>query len=177
VARPKKPQEPNSVVVFSTSLGWMAMVGSGQVLRQLTVGHRSPGDAMAALDPDLTCDACTGNWNLRLARRLRAYASGKPETFRDVAVDLGPQTPFQRRVTACCRSIPRGRTLSYGELAARAGSPGAGRAVGQCMAANRVPLVIPCHRVVRSNGALGGYSGAGGQKLKRLLLDLEAART
>jgi methylated-DNA-[protein]-cysteine S-methyltransferase len=155
----------------------MAMVGFGRVLMQLTVGHGSPGDAMAALDPDLTHGARTANWNPPLVRRLRAYASGKSESFRDVAVDLGPQTPFQRRVTACCRSIPRGRTLSYGEVAAKAGSPGAGRAVGQCMAANRTPLVIPCHRVVRSDGTLGGYSGHGGQKLKRLLLDLEAART
>jgi methylated-DNA-[protein]-cysteine S-methyltransferase len=177
VPKPPKAQKPNSVVVFPTSLGWMAMVGSGRVLKQLTVGHRSPGDAMAALDSDLTRSARTTNWNPGLVRRLRAYARGKAESFRDVVLDPGPQTPFQRRVTACCRSIPPGRTLSYGEVAAKAGSPGAGRAVGQCMAANRFPLVIPCHRVVRSNGALGGYSGPGGQKLKRLLLDLEAART
>jgi methylated-DNA-[protein]-cysteine S-methyltransferase len=131
---------------------------------------------MAALDPDLMRDArpATANWNLHLARRLRAYASGKPESFRDVVVDPGPQTAFQRRVIACCRAIPRGETRSYGQLAAKAGSPGAGRAVGQCMAANRTPLVIPCHRVVRSDGGLGGYSAPGGQKLKRLLLDLEA---
>ena len=176
---PKSPKthRPNSVFVFTTSLGWMAMVGSGRILKQLAVGHDSPGGAMAALDPELTRGARTTNWNPALVRRLRAYARGKAESFRGVVVDLGWQTQFQRRVTACCGSIPRGQTMSYGEVAAKAGSPGAARAVGQCMATNRAPLVIPCHRVVRSDGGLGGYSGPGGQKLKLHLLELETART
>jgi methylated-DNA-[protein]-cysteine S-methyltransferase len=177
MAKPQKTLKQNSVAIFRTSLGWMAMVGSDRILIQLTVGHDSPGDAMAALDPELTRGARTTHWNPRLVRRLRDYAAGKPESFRDVPLDSGPQTPFQRRVTACCRLIPHGRTLSYGDVAAKAGSPGAARAVGQCMATNRTPLVIPCHRVVRSDGGLGGYSGPGGSKLKRRLLDLEATGT
>jgi methylated-DNA-[protein]-cysteine S-methyltransferase len=175
MSKSPKLSERDCVVVFPTSLGWMAVVGSGQVLKQLTFGHASAARAAGSLDPALTEDARAVNWNPRLVCRLKAYAMGEPEDFQDVPVDPGPQTRFHRRVTACCRSIPRGRTLSYGQLAARAGSPGAARAVGNCMAANRIPLVIPCHRVVGAGGRLHGYSGPGGVNTKRRLLDIEAA--
>ena len=173
MSKSPKASVRDCVVVFPTSLGWMAIVGCGQVLKQLTFGHASAARAAIALDPALTEDARVVNWNPRLVHRLQAYAMGGAEDFRDVPVDPGPQTRFQRRVTALCRSIPRGNTLSYGQLAAQAGSPGAARAIGNCMAANRIPLVIPCHRVVGAGGRLHGYSGPGGQKTKRLLLDLE----
>jgi len=84
-------------------------------------------------------------------------------------------TPFLRRVYEIVRHIPAGKTLSYGEVAAAAGSPGAARAVGAAMAKNRICLFIPCHRVVASSG-LGGWSGAGGLAQKQALLDLERDR-
>ncbi|MEX1224432.1 MAG: MGMT family protein, partial [Pirellulales bacterium] len=74
-----------------------------------------------------------------------------------------------------CRRIPIGQTMSYAELAAVAGSPGAARAVGNIMAGNRVPIIVPCHRVVGSGGSLGGYSSSGGLRTKRRLLSLEAS--
>ena len=75
-----------------------------------------------------------------------------------------------------CRRIPYGRTMSYAELAAKAGSPNAARAVGNCMAGNRIPLIVPCHRVVCSDGRLGSYSAPGGTRMKRRLLDLESKK-
>ena len=81
-------------------------------------------------------------------------------------------TPFQFKVLEAVSAIPYGSTATYGELAARIGSPGAARAVGAACGANPIPLIIPCHRVVGSSG-LGGY--AGGLELKRKLLALEAA--
>ena len=110
-----------------------------------------------------------------LAHRLRAYAAGAAADFRDVCVNVGELTAFQRAVLACCREIPYGQTVTYGELAARAGFPGAARAVGNCMAANPVPLIVPCHRVVRGSGGLGRYSAPGGTRMKKRLLELEAA--
>ena len=74
-----------------------------------------------------------------------------------------------------CRLIPYGQVLTYGELAERAGSPRAARAVGNVMRTNRFPLIVPCHRVVGAAGALGGYSAPTGLKMKRRLLRLEAA--
>ncbi len=82
-------------------------------------------------------------------------------------------TPFQRRVWEELRTIPRGSTVSYGELAARLGMPGAARAVGSAVARNPVSIVVPCHRVVGADGSLTGY--AGGVERKRALLELEGA--
>ena len=94
--------------------------------------------------------------------------------FRDVAVDPGALTPFWEVVVRQCREIPYGRTMSYGQLAARAQSPRAARAVGNCMARNRIPLIIPCHRVIAASGGPGPYSAPGGTAMKRRLLLLEA---
>ncbi len=82
-------------------------------------------------------------------------------------------TPFQRCVWEELRAVPRGTTLTYGELAARIGRPGAGRAVGAAVARNPISIVVPCHRVVGSDGSLTGY--AGGVEAKRTLLALEGA--
>jgi methylated-DNA-[protein]-cysteine S-methyltransferase len=86
-------------------------------------------------------------------------------------------SPFYQRVLRECYLIQPAATLTYGELAALVGSPGAARAVGGAMARNRWPLLIPCHRVVGSSGKLTGYSGVGGVDTKRKLLDLELEAT
>ena len=149
------------------------MVGRGEVVQNLGLGG-SRRAAVAALCPELLQTAQEEAWNRDLVRRLEAYAEAEVDDFRDVAVDLGPQTEFQRLVIAGCRQIPPGSTLTYGELAARAGRPRAARAVGHCMATNRIPLIVPCHRVVCADGGLRGYSANGGLRLKQLLLDREA---
>jgi len=171
---PRPALTPYRLTVFRTRLGWMAAIGAGRVLKRLTFGHPSARQAVASLGPAAPAAGRRGAWNPELVRRLQAYAAGRPDSFRDVRVDPGPLTEFQRRVISICRGIPYGRPLTYAQGAAQAGSPGAARAVGNCMAANRLPLVIPCHRVVGSDGQLGGYSAPGGLKTKRLLLALEA---
>lgn len=109
-----------------------------------------------------------------LAERLSAYFAGEPVTFEDVAIDLDDETEFGRRIADELRRIPAGEVVTYGELAALAGRPGAGRAVGSFCARNRFPILIPCHRVV-SAGGLGGY-GSLGIAYKRRLLELEHVR-
>jgi methylated-DNA-[protein]-cysteine S-methyltransferase len=158
---------------FSTPLGWFAILGRNDTLKALSFGYPSAGAAVRALDPRLVAHARRRRWNENLVRRLRAYCSGRADDFRDVAVELGPQARFRSRVIRACRQIPCGETRTYGQLAALAGYPGAARAVGQCMAANRIPLVIPCHRVVGGDGRLRGYSGPGGVRTKLRLLEIE----
>jgi methylated-DNA-[protein]-cysteine S-methyltransferase len=85
-------------------------------------------------------------------------------------------TPFQQRVVETVQGIPFGQTMSYAEVAERAGSPRAARAVGNVMAQNRTPMVVPCHRVLASGGRLGGFSAPGGTEFKRRLLALENPR-
>lgn len=103
------------------------------------------------------------------AAQVRGYFRGTRRTF-DLPLRLGG-TAFQQRVWAALREIPYGQTISYGELAARIGAPGASRAVGLANGRNPIPIIVPCHRVVAADGTLGGYSG--GLERKRRLLDLE----
>ncbi|MFI5725604.1 methylated-DNA--[protein]-cysteine S-methyltransferase [Streptomyces cyaneofuscatus] len=105
--------------------------------------------------------------------QLEAYFAGRSTRF-DVPVAEGVGTEFQRRVWEVVESIPYGRTLSYGEVAARVGASGAGvRAVGTAIGRNPLLVVRPCHRVIGADGALRGY--AGGLERKQLLLGLEGA--
>ncbi|NKY41112.1 methylated-DNA--[protein]-cysteine S-methyltransferase [Cellulomonas septica] len=106
-----------------------------------------------------------------VARELDEYFAGSRLTF-DVPVDLRLTAGFRRSVVERLPDIPYGRTASYAQVAASAGSPRAVRAVGTACALNPVPLVVPCHRVVRSDGSAGRY--AGGDAAKHALLELEA---
>jgi methylated-DNA-[protein]-cysteine S-methyltransferase len=120
--------------------------------------------------PALETDPVTGD---PLAERMRGYFAGEPDDFRDVDIDLDWCTPFQRAMAEALRAVPRGETVTYGELAALGGRPNAPRAAGTFCAHNRFGLVIPCHRVVAAGG-LGAY-GSLGQEYKRRLLELEGA--
>ena len=106
------------------------------------------------------------------AREIEEYFAGRRSTF-DLPLDLRLAHGFRRRVLAHLARIRYGTTASYTQIARRAGSPGAVRAVGTACARNPLPIVVPCHRVLRSDGTLGGY--AGGLDAKRALLDLEAS--
>ena len=111
-----------------------------------------------------------------LIARLQSYAAGKPDTLGAISVDFGRMSEFRRRVLTLCRRIPYGHTVSYAKLAAQAGSPHAARAVGHCMAANPIPLLIPCHRVICADGRIGAYSAPGGTAMKERLLAMEQKR-
>jgi methylated-DNA-[protein]-cysteine S-methyltransferase len=106
-------------------------------------------------------------------QKLRRYFNGVPQSFRDVPLQWEGIPTFHRRVYKVLQKIPAGQTVTYGELAALAGSPGAARAVGQAMAKNPFPIIIPCHRVVASQGRLGGFSSGRGPATKRHLLQLD----
>ena len=111
--------------------------------------------------------------NLPLVERLQAYFAGDEVSLDDVDVDLEYETEFLERCALALREVPRGEVVTYGELAALAGSPGAARAAGSFCARNRLGLFVPCHRVVAAGG-LGSY-GSLGLDYKRRLLELEGA--
>ena len=104
---------------------------------------------------------------------LGRYFAGKAVSFDEVPVDLDWCTPFQRALVSAARAVPRGETVTYGELAALAGRPNAARAAGTFCAQNRFGLIVPCHRVIAAGG-LGSY-GSLGLQYKRRLLELEGA--
>ena len=105
-------------------------------------------------------------------KELAKYFSGQLVDFHALPLDL-QGTPFQQKVWRELRRIPRGRTISYKELARRAGSPQAFRAAGQANAVNPIPIIVPCHRVIAADGSLGGYSS--GIERKEWLLKHEGA--
>src|SRR5271166_838682 len=108
----------------------------------------------------------------RVQRELNEYFSGTRRGF-ELPLDWSLVGPFGRRVLRATAEIPYGGVLSYGEVAADAGSPRGSRAAGNALGSNPIPIVIPCHRVLRTGGALGGYGG--GLERKRWLLELEGA--
>jgi methylated-DNA-[protein]-cysteine S-methyltransferase len=163
------------VTAFSSSLGWMAVRWCDGRVARLVFGHRGRQAALRAVGATES-DAQELRPTMQdLVERLTSYAAGACDDFRDVEVDLNQNTPFQRAVLASCREIPHGTVLSYAQLADKAGSPRSARAVGNVMANNRIPLLIPCHRVVGSRGGLGGFSAPAGTKMKRRLLQMEGS--
>ena len=107
----------------------------------------------------------------KAVRIIRKYFDNPRVSFSKLRLDLSSGTPFQKKVYAALMRIPAGKTISYGELARRARCPGAARAVGTAMKKNRLPIVIPCHRVIKGDGSLGRYSQ--GIPWKRKLLKYE----
>lgn len=155
------PPGPFAVVFDDDGIAaadFVADVADIETLRRLLPAHRRD----VALHP--VADA--GD----VGRSLAAYFAGDLAAIDDLAVSASG-TDFQQRAWAALREVPAGAPISYRELAARAGAPGAARAAGSACARNPVAVVVPCHRVVRADGCLGGYGG--GVARKRWLLDHE----
>ena len=108
--------------------------------------------------------------------RVVALLEGKHDDMADVALDMTGLPPFNRKVYEVTRAIPPGRTLTYGEVAARLGEPGASRAVGQALGHNPFAPIVPCHRVLAAANRSGGFSGGAGVPTKLRMLEIEKAR-
>jgi methylated-DNA-[protein]-cysteine S-methyltransferase len=115
-------------------------------------------------------------WVKEATGLLVRHLEGAPQDLRGIRLDMSDVPPFHARVYEASRHVEPGQTIGYGELAARAGSPGGSRAVGQAMARNPFPLVVPCHRVLAAGGKPGGFSAYGGEETKRKILALEGVR-
>jgi methylated-DNA-[protein]-cysteine S-methyltransferase len=160
-----------------TAMGPMlvSVEGGRLIAVKFGVDERRLPHAVEDLQRELhgTFELRRGDAKVRLVtKQLCEYLAGKRDRF-DVEIDLSWVTPFRRAVLEECARIPRGQVATYGELARRVGRPKAFRAVGNTMRTNPIPIVIPCHRVVGSDGGLTGFGG--GLEMKRRLLALEDA--
>jgi methylated-DNA-[protein]-cysteine S-methyltransferase len=164
----------------------MACCWESDLVAALTFGHATADLAKASLLRLLSEATPASAWRTDahyeptdgqadLLERFNDFADGRTVDFRDVKLSLDDLTPFQRKVISLCRKIGWGRTVSYGQLARDAGRPGAARAVGTVMSRNRFPLIVPCHRVVGSQGDLCGFSAPDGTTMKLRLLQREGA--
>jgi len=160
-----------SYAIFDTEFGWVGIVGSDGGLCRLIWHQPSPEAVLSALSPFLSGAIEDSPFFADLPQRLQRYFRGEEVNFPD-RLDLRDATPFQRAVLELVRSIPYGETKSYAWVAKQSGKPKAFRAVGQVLARNPLPVIVPCHRVVGSDGSLVGFGSSLG--LKKRLLDMEA---
>jgi len=160
--------------IFNVGLGWMGVLGSGSGLLKATLPQSSAREAEQLLGDRLKDAVRFDGYFADLIERLKGYFDGQRLVFDD-ELDLSGASRFQREVWQMARLIPYGETRSYGWIAESLAKAGAGRAVGQALCRNPLPIIIPCHRVVAKDGSLGGYSW--GIDRKRYLLRLESAAT
>jgi len=163
--------------LFDTAIGWCGIawgergvVGvqlpeAGEPETRARMLHRFPtaGEAMPPPEVQRSIDC------------IVALLRGEASDLSAVALDMDGVPPFHRRVYEVARSIPPGKTLSYGDIAARLDARGAARAVGQALGQNPFPIVVPCHRVLAAGGKLGGFSAHGGIATKLRMLVIEGA--
>jgi len=165
------------ISIFPTELGWFGLIGRENMLDSLSIGHLSRDQVRRHFNRSQEMSrwdhAEQMDWNAELRQKLQRFARGEKISFQGIRTISPSHTNFQKAILKTVKRIPYGKTLSYGEVAAKAGYPRAARAVGSVMASNRTPIIVPCHRVVASGQKIGGFSTPQGILLKRRMLELE----
>lgn len=172
--RTRQQTSAGTYTLFSTEMGWMGLASTDRGVFASTLPQPSREEAEAELLLRFPFQPAYNPESFRdLEKNIRAYFTGVPLTV-NCKLDWSWATPFQQRVLEVVMGISAGSWLSYGQVAGLAGSPGGARAVGGALSSNMIPIIIPCHRVIRSNGSLGGFTGAS-PDIKARLLSLEGA--
>lgn len=163
--------EAETYTVFKTSMGWVGIAAHDDTVVATTLPQKTEELAIASIGAAAAHAGRDGQCVGDLAKRLSEYLEGSRVDFPD-RLDSSRCTPFQRQVWEATRTIPYGETRSYLAIARQIGQPKAARAVGQALGKNPFPIIVPCHRVVGSDGGLCGFGG--GLDMKRRLLVMEA---
>jgi methylated-DNA-[protein]-cysteine S-methyltransferase len=161
--------------IFNTAWGYFGLVADKKGLRRTVLPCENRKTVEKRLFAGLDNPQFDKNLLKPLQKQIIAYFAGKPARF-DASLVLDKLTPFARKVLAACEKIPAGKTVSYSQLASMIGKPRASRAVGSALARNPIPLIIPCHRVIHSDGSIGNFSALGSSVFKARLLKHEKTR-
>ena len=162
--------------IFLTAWGWAGFVAGQEGLKILVLPEERKEDVLVKIKKELKYNNLIeekGGWG-NLIKDIKEYFTGNKVDFSNWQLSLDNYTNFQKKVLQTVRKIPYGETRSYKWVAQTVGYPRAYRAVGNTMKNNPLPLIIPCHRVIGSNGKLVGFSASGGIVLKQKMLDLES---
>lgn len=160
--------------VFETAWGYFALGTTDGRLARAVLPCRTRAGAVERIRTHLPAAGFEAELLSDLQVEIAAYFDGRGVDFASVPpLVLNGLTAYGRRVLTLCMTITSGSTSTYGDLARRAGRGGAARAVGNALARNPIPLIIPCHRVITAAGGLGGFSAPGGTCLKKRLLEHE----
>jgi methylated-DNA-[protein]-cysteine S-methyltransferase len=157
--------------IFETKAGWIGLLGSNKGLLRSTLPQPSKGQVGLHLGEEVSRSAESMDFFAELTTQFQAFFEGRQTVF-SARLDLSQATPFECSVWETTRSIPWGQTRSYAWVAEQIGKPSAPRAVGNALGRNRFPIIVPCHRILGSDGSLHGFGG--GLKMKQMLLDLES---
>lgn len=160
--------------IVETDAGFAALLVSDTGLRNITIPTATRDAAEQSITRDVPAAREDDSAAPDLANRLIAFFAGERVSFADVAFDWSGCSEFEQAVWRACNAVDYGERRSYRDLAVAIGKPKAARAVGMAMSHNPCPIVTPCHRIVRSDGGLGGYSGPGGLDFKQQLLAMES---
>ena len=161
-------------VIFETKWGYFGLAGTESALCRTLLPEPNSQKIETRLLKNLPDAQFDENFFKALQKQITAYFEGSCVNFSpDIPIGLDGFRGFSRKVLTTCRSIKFGRTISYSGLAKKASRPAASRAVGNALAKNPLPLIIPCHRVIRTDGKMGGFSAPGGISLKKRMLALE----
>lgn len=159
---------------FATSIGTCAMAWNAHGIVAVELPRRTLDTTLHALQKKCAAETMPPPaWVKQTVELLRWYLRGQAVDLRQIPVDWSGVPAFHRRVYTVLRNWDRSRRLTYGDLARKVGTPGGARAVGTAMARNPVPLIVPCHIVVRADNDVGRFSAVGGKTLKLQLLALE----
>ncbi len=161
-------------VIFKTKWGCFGLAGTKSALCRTHLPGPEPKKIEARLLKNLPGAQFDETFFKILQKQIVAYFEGSCVNFSpDIPVVLDGFAVFSRKVLTACREIEFGQRITYSGLAKKAGRPAASRAVGNALAKNPLPLIIPCHRVLRTDGRMGGFSAPGGIPFKKRLLTLE----
>lgn len=161
-------------VIFNTKWGHFGLAGTKSVLCRAQLPGTEPKKIESRLLKNLPDAQFDETLFKILQEKIGLYFEGSCVNFSpDIPIALDGFGGFSRKVLTACRSIRFGQRITYAGLAKKAGRPDASRAVGNALARNPLPLIIPCHRVLRTDGKMGGFSAPGGISLKKRMLTLE----
>lgn len=159
--------------IFKTRWGWFGLLGGDNGLIRSCLPGLDKANTKSRLLAGIEGVKQAQSDFACITEDIKDYYEGTYVDFSKSVVDLTNLTAFQQAVLTALRSIKHGKKISYGNLAKKSGSPNAARAIGSVMAINPIPLIIPCHRVIRSDGTIGQFSATGGTQTKKCMLELE----
>lgn len=159
---------------FRTRWGWFGLCGNDRGLIRTCLPWKEKQVVEESLLENVDNPTADPGYLKPLQDFVITYFEGSYADFSRVSVCLDGFTDFQRKVLSALQKVKYGKSITYAKLAEKAGSPKAVRAIGQVMARNPLPLIVPCHRVIRKDGSLGGFSAIGGIDIKKKMLALES---
>ncbi len=160
--------------IFETSWGYFGLIGTGKAVLRTSLPVKSRCLAKETLLRDLSVTGISQGSFPYVEKLVTDYYNGIKTDFSQVIVKFNGISEFAKDILTACQKVGYGQTISYGELANLSNRKNAARAVGNALAKNQIPLIIPCHRIIKADGQIGGFTAAQGIKEKQKMLKLES---